>query len=258
MRFALHTIVAAFFATILSGESEGMSRSPEVQDKILVMGATGDTGFKTVEILKADGVDVVAFARETSDRARLDELSVEVAIGDAFDKSTIDPVLSSGNFTAIVSALGGRFGDPRRVDFEGNKNLIDAAKEAGVDRYILVTMIGVGDSAQAIPDNVKQFFSKVIELKTQAEDYLKASGLNYTILRPGGLLSELATGNGMRTQDPTVMGTIHRPDLAQLIVDALNDNSQIGEIYSVVDANMLGVPDNEFIRTGIPPGERER
>jgi uncharacterized protein YbjT (DUF2867 family) len=118
-------------------------------------------------------------------------------------------------------------------------------------------MIGIGETAAAVPANVQQMFAEPLELKTKAENYLRESGLDYTILRPGGLLSEPATGRGMRSQDPTIMGTVHRADLAQLVVDALNDDSQIGEIYSVVDAEILGVPDNEFIRTGIPPDERE-
>ncbi len=257
MRFTVYPILAAAMVAVLSTASWAMSRSPEAQEKVLVVGATGETGSEVVKILKRDGVGVVAFARETSDRTLMDELGVEVAIGDAFDKSSIDAVVAGGGFTSVVSTLGSGFRDAKRVDFEGNKNLVDAAKEAGVERFVLVTMVGIGETVAAVPENVQKMFAEPVKLKTQAENYLKESGLDYTILRPGGLLSEPATGNGFLTQDPTVMGIIHRADLAQLVVEALNDDSQIGQTYSTFDANNLGVPDNEFIRTGIPPDERE-
>lgn len=257
MRFVNKMLAASFLVPVLSVVSFAMSGSLVPPEKVLVVGSTGETGLEVVKLLHAKGADVVGFARESSDKAPLEELGVEIVIGDAFDRSSIDDVLNDGGYTAIVSTLGSGFRDQKRVDFEGNRNLVDSAKETDVDRFVLVTMIGVGDSSQAVPDNVKRMFSEVIELKTLAEDYLKASGLSYTILRPGGLLSKPATGNGMRTQDPTIMGTIHRADLARLVVDALGDDTQIGETYSVFDANILGVPDNEFIRTGLPPEERE-
>ena len=257
MRFVNKMPVACFLVSVLSTPAFAMSESFAPPEKVLVAGSTGETGLEVVKLLRANGAEVVGFARESSDKAPLEELGVEIAVGDAFDKSSIDDVLSGGGYTAVVSTLGSGFRDRKRVDFEGNRNLIDSAKNAGVDRFVLVTMIGIGDSSQAVPDNVKRMFSEVIELKTLAEDYLKESGLSYTILRPGGLLSKPATGNGIRSQDPMTMGTIHRADLARLVVDALADDTQIGETYSVVDANILGVPDNEFIRTGRPPEERE-
>jgi uncharacterized protein YbjT (DUF2867 family) len=61
------------------------------------------------------------------------------------------------------------------------------------------------------------------------------AGLDYTILRPGGMTSEPAGGTAIRTEDHGVMGVISRADLAGLIVDCLDDDQSIGRIYHTVD-----------------------
>jgi uncharacterized protein YbjT (DUF2867 family) len=77
--------------------------------------------------------------------------------------------------------------------------------------------------------------SKVIPLKTQAEDHLKASGLDYTIIRPGGLPPGIGTGGGILSEDPTTMGFIVRSDLARLILGVLDDPRTIGKTLAAVD-----------------------
>jgi uncharacterized protein YbjT (DUF2867 family) len=86
----------------------------------------------------------------------------------------------------------------------------------------------------------------VLVEKDKAEQHLIASGLTYTIIRPGGLKSEPATGNGVLTEDPHIIGSINRADVAQLVCRCLNSNAYGGlhqrtnnKILSAVDRNML-------------------
>jgi uncharacterized protein YbjT (DUF2867 family) len=74
-----------------------------------------------------------------------------------------------------------------------------------------------------------------MDLKTQAEACLTESGLDWTLLRPGGMASEAATGTAIRTEDHTVMGMIQRADLAALVIECLDDDETIGRIYHAID-----------------------
>jgi uncharacterized protein YbjT (DUF2867 family) len=78
----------------------------------------------------------------------------------------------------------------------------------------------------------------VLVLKTQAEDHLRNSGLNYTIIRPGGLKDAEATGNGLLTEDVTAMGIITRKDLAKLMLESLDDEAAANKVYTAKDSEM--------------------
>ena len=113
---------------------------------------------------------------------------------------------------------------------------------SGVRRILLVTVIGAGDSRGAISDNAWKYLGPVIELKTRAEEYLMASGLDATILRPGGMASEAATGTAIKTEDHNAMGIIQRADLAALVVECLDDDNTVGKIFHAVDPGIKERP----------------
>mgnify|MGYP003548753298 FL=1 len=75
----------------------------------------------------------------------------------------------------------------------------------------------------------------MIPEKTKAEDYLKTSGLDYTIIRPGGLLDKDPQGRAYLTEDTGAMSWIRRADLAALTVQALDDPRAIGKVYHACD-----------------------
>ncbi|MEO8444588.1 MAG: NAD(P)H-binding protein, partial [Gammaproteobacteria bacterium] len=81
----------------------------------------------------------------------------------------------------------------------------------------------------------RYFLRKVIPEKNKAEDYLRTSGLDYTIIRPGGLLPKEAQGKAYLTEDTGSMSWIRRADLAALVVQALDDPRAIGKVYHAFD-----------------------
>ncbi len=113
------------------------------------------------------------------------------------------------------------------------------AVKAKVKKFILVTSIGSGNSVVALSPQILEALQPVLIDKEKAEQHLIGSGLNYTIIRPGGLQSESATGNGVLTEDPRIAGMIHRADVAQLVCRCLNSDAANNKILSAVDANML-------------------
>ncbi|NQV81295.1 MAG: NAD(P)H-binding protein, partial [Alphaproteobacteria bacterium] len=140
---------------------------------------------------------------------------------------------------AIICTLGGKPGDQPRVDYLGAKHCIDAAKTSGVDRFLFVTAIGCGDTWDTLEERAKQFLGPAIEAKNQAEAYLFSSGLDYTVLRPGALSDDPATGNSFLTQDVGVLGTVTRTDVAAQLVRCLESDKTKGQVYQVLDRNQL-------------------
>lgn len=205
---------------------------------VIVFGGNRGTGLETVKVLAAKGDQVTVMVRSGSDTAALKALNVNVVTGDAMNPADVKEAMTSKPFRAVVSSLGGRSGT-KRVDFEANVNVTEAAKAAGVTRVVQVSAIGVGDSAAGVSPEVHKVLGAVFAEKIKAEDHLKASGLRYTIIRPGGLENGAPTGNGLLTEDKTVGGSIDRADLGKLVADAIDDPKAEGKVYSAVDKNKI-------------------
>ncbi len=249
---SLMSMVALLFASPLAAqdtttetvptgpiESEAVDAVNETDDQssIFIVGATRNTGLEIAKILTERGDKVTALVRPSSDRSALEPLGVTFAVGDAMDPESLQAAFEGGNYSTVISTLGCFDCDPP-VDFIGNKNVFEAAKTAGVTRALLVTSVGAGDSADAPPWPAKIFLRNILPLKTQAEDHLKSTGLDYTILRPGALKSAPATGNGYITEDRSVSGVVTRADVAIQLVKCLDDDSTIGKTYAVSDSEM--------------------
>jgi uncharacterized protein YbjT (DUF2867 family) len=178
--------------------------------------------------------------RKETAAAELEALGIEVVLGDALNIDDVEQAMVSDEpIHTIISTLGGLPQDTDRPDYPGNKNLIDAAVKAGVKKFILVSSIGAGNSIGALSEQALAALKEILVEKDKAEQYLMASGLTYTIIRPGGLKSEPPTGNGVLTEDPGVVGSIHRADVAQLVVQALNSERANNKVLSAIDKNQL-------------------
>jgi len=202
---------------------------------VLVIGGTKATGLVIVKLLRARGDEVVVLARPASDASAAEATGARIVRGDALNPADMTVALSGGHFRAIVSTLGAANVKGPRPDFDGNRNAVDAARMAGVSRFVMVSVIGAGDSLAASPWIARRFLKAVIFEKTKAEDYLKTSGLDYTIIRPGGLLDKEAQGTAYLTEDTGSMSWIRRADLAILTVQALDDPRAIGKVYHAFD-----------------------
>lgn len=203
---------------------------------VLIFGATRNTGFEVAKLLAQRGQRVTAAVRPSSDRSLAEGLGVNFVVADAMDAEAVHAAVASADFQAIITTIGCFRCEPP-PDYIGNRNIIDAAKANGVSRVILITTIGTGESAEYTNLLSRLALSKILPLKEQAEDYLRASGLGFTIIRPGGLLpnDKPSTGNGQLYDDVSTFGFIHRRDLAEVIVAALDDDRTIGKTLAAVD-----------------------
>ncbi len=202
---------------------------------VLVFGGNRGTGLDIVRELRAHGETVAVVVRPKSDIQALKALGVTILIGDALHPAEVRAAFAANVFQSVVSTLGSSKPGEQRPDFDGNRNVIDAARAAGVHRLVMVTVIGAGDSRDSAPFPMGSLLKTVIQSKSMAEDYLRASGLAFTIIRPGGLGHGKPSGAAYLTQDPEAFSYIERADLARLVVAALGDASAIGKTFAAYD-----------------------
>ena len=215
-----------------------MVRTADNDSSYLVIGGRKGAGLEVIKVLRARGERVTAVIRPSSltpeKTDHLKDLGVELVAGDATNPDDMALVFNNGNYLAVVSTIGCFSCEPP-TDYLGNKIITDATKLAGVKRIIQVSSIGAGDSFNTAPWISRNALAKVLPLKTQAEEYLVASELDYTIIRPGGLKSGTASGYGYLSENREAFGFIDRTDLARLIVGALDDDESIGKTYHAAD-----------------------
>ena len=209
-----------------------------VNKKCFVAGASRGVGFEVVKGLRQQNYTVAAFVRTSDTQEQLEALGAQVLIGDALAEKTLSEAVRCFGSAAfsVVTTLGGKGmnRDEPRSDYLGNRNLVDAVKSLPCQRFLLVSSIGVGDSAIALPPQVLETLRPALLAKAKAEEHLAASGLPYTIVRPGGLLSEPASGTGMLTDNPQVAGSITRIDVADLIIRCLQSDRAENKILSAI------------------------
>lgn len=143
---------------------------------VLVVGATGFLGSEICRRLREQGSSLRALVRETSDPERvaaLRELGAETVVGDLRDRASLDRACEGVD--AVVSSATSiiREGEISAVDRDGQLDLVEAARAAGVRRFVYISFEELGSGAP------------LEEAKRTVEQRLTAGGLTYTILRPG-------------------------------------------------------------------------
>ena len=214
---------------------------------IFLAGSSRGVGREIAKLLlenEPPSVNLKVLLRNPTYAVELEALGAEVIIGDALNLSELEAAMLQGReIDVVITTMGGLPSDRgERADCEGNKNLIDVAVKAGVKKFILVSSIGSGNSVVALAPQVLLTLGEILKEKEKAEQHLVASGLTYTIIRPGGLKSEAATGNAVITEDPTVSGIIHRADVADLVCQCIDSEKANNKVFSAVDQNMLFKP----------------
>ncbi|MBO9998971.1 MAG: NAD(P)H-binding protein [Cyanobacteria bacterium SID2] len=205
--------------------------------KAFVAGATGETGRRIVSELVRREIPVRALVRNL-DLAR-DTLppQVELVTGDVLQRDRLGEAI--GDSTVLICATGARPSfdpsGPYQVDCEGTKNLVDTAKDKGIQHFVLVSSLCVSQFFHPL-----NLFWLVLYWKKQAEAYLQKSGLTYTIVRPGGLKNEDSSAAiVMRSADSLFDGSIPRQKVARVCVEALlcpDARNKIVEIVAKADA----------------------
>jgi uncharacterized protein YbjT (DUF2867 family) len=147
---------------------------------------------------------------------------------------------------AVVFAAGAGGGNPARtytVDRDAAIRVIDAAGQAGVRRFVMVSYFGAGPDHGVSPDN--SFFAYA-EAKSAADAHLRATDLDWTVLGPGSLTLDPATGRIAVGADAE-KGSVSREDVALVAAAVLDDDSTI---HRTIDFNNGDLPIPQAVSTG--------
>lgn len=200
--------------------------------KAFVAGATGETGRRIVQELIARNIPVRALVRDIEKARGILSPEAELVVGDVLQPESLAAAL--GDSTVLLVATGAKPSfdptGPYKVDFEGTKNLVDAAKTKGIEHFVLVSSLCISQLFHPL-----NLFWLILLWKKQAEEYIQKSGLTYTIVRPGGLKNEDNLDPiVMQSADTLFEGSIPRQKVAQVAIEALFEADARNKIVEIV------------------------
>ena len=206
--------------------------------RIVLAGAHGQVARRLGRLLSARGDTVVGIIRNPAHEADLAADGVTATVLD-LESATVDDVaalLSGADAVVFAAGAGPGSGSARKdtVDRGAAVLLADAAEQAGVLRYLLVSSMGVESVAGgARPEGMDEVFTIYLQAKLAAEeDLLARPGLLTTVLRPGGLTDDPGTGR-VTLERHVDEGSVSRDDVAAVLV-ALLDAGRDGAVVELV------------------------
>lgn len=211
--------------------------------RTLVIGGHGKVALLLEPLLVERDDQVVAVIRNPEHVEEVTGTGAEAAVADVeqMDTDQLTELLRGND--AVVWSAGAGGGSPERtyaVDRDAAIRTIDAAKAAGVRRFVMVSYFGAGPD-HGIPES--EPFFHYAEAKAAADAHLRDSGLDWTVLGPSGLT--LDPGTGRIETDTESGGQVSRADVAAVIAAVLQDPSTVGR---TIEFNNGDVPIAEAVR----------
>lgn len=202
--------------------------------KVLVVGANGQIGKQLVSMIqKSDSLEAKAMIRNQKQAAFFNDLDAETCIVDLEqDVDAIAKAAEGMDAVVFTAGSGGHTGKDKTVmvDLDGAIKTIEAAKTANVKRFVMISSFDT--TRQAIQEASESFVPYVVA-KHYADEWLKASGLDYTIIHPGLLSNDKGTGQVELGPD-VARGEVPREDIASTIMASLENDTTIGKAFRAV------------------------
>ena len=197
--------------------------------KLVIFGSTGSIGHQLVVQVLEQGHTVTAFARNP-EKLEIEHANLTVIQGDALDSASVEKAVDGQD--SVLCSLGAMKGTIRS---EGTRNIVRAMEKAGVNRFICLSTLGVGNSRGNLNFFWKHIMFGILLRRAYAdhvsqEDYVKKSRLDWTIVRPGAFTDGNRTGvyrHGFPSTDKTIQGKISRADVADFILKQLTDRTYL-------------------------------
>jgi nucleoside-diphosphate-sugar epimerase len=200
--------------------------------RVAIAGGHGKIALHLARILSARGDEVVGLIRNPDQSDDLRTAGAEPAVVDLEHVGEDEVAAAIAGSDAVVFAAGAGPGSgPARketMDYGGAVKLIEAAKQAGIRRYVIVSSMGA--NADEPGDDT---FSVYQRAKGRADDALRASGLDATVIRPGSLTNDPGTGR-VRLAERLSHGQVTREDVAAVLAAVLDSPRTIGKSVDLI------------------------
>ncbi|WP_101845381.1 SDR family oxidoreductase [Halobacillus sp. Marseille-P3879] len=202
--------------------------------KVLVVGANGQIGKHLVSFIQEhDSLEAKAMIRKQDQVSFFENLGAETAVVDLEDDiETIAKAAEGVDAAVFTAGSGPSTGKDKTIliDLDGAVKTIEAAKAAGVKRFIMISSF---DTRREAIQSANSSFAPYVAAKHYADEWLKRTDLDYTIIHPGMLTNDQGTGQVSAAVE-VERGEIPREDVASVIVASLENNQTIGKEFQVV------------------------
>jgi uncharacterized protein YbjT (DUF2867 family) len=203
---------------------------------VLVAGGHGKIALRLLRLLAAKGHRARGLIRNPGQAADLEALGAVAVLADLEADASLAEYIQGADILVFAAGAGPGSGPARKrtVDLGGAVKLVDAALAVGVRRYVMISSIGA-DRPQAASGGMRPY----LEAKAEADQYLMASGLEHTIVRPGSLTDDPGTGRVRVSTELGGRGEIPRDDVAAVIATVLDAPNTIGVTFEVFSGDLL-------------------
>jgi uncharacterized protein YbjT (DUF2867 family) len=234
---------AGWVAALMLGVSLGAAsaEAPGPKGNVVYAGATGSIGRIAIRLLHDQGYTVRAITRNPARAARTYGTDYQWVYGDVRDPDDMARLVKGADYVVCSISYTEFEGpeSPQFVDYMGVRNLVDAARANGVKQLVVVS---AGNAGPLRDHRQNPRFGYVAYWKTKGEDYLKKSGVPFTIVGPTGFVNGPGGVKGIRLAPRTEyrMGTITREDVAAVTVASVGNTDAVGK--SLFIENNADVP----------------
>ncbi len=203
---------------------------------ILVIGANGQIGSRLVHQLKDTGYNPVAMVRKEGQIDQFKEHGIDTVLADLEE----DFSHAYEDIEAVVFTAGSGADTPKSqtkvIDRDGAIKAIDEAEKAGVGRFIMVSALKANRDPESWSEPMEHYY----EAKAKADERLRDSNLNYTVLMPGRLTNEEGTGKvELKERIESIdTKTITRDDVAAVIVELLDAKQSYGKSIELLQGDV--------------------
>ena len=203
---------------------------------VLVAGGHGKVALRLLRLLAAEGHRARGLIRKAGQAADLEVVGAVPVLGDLEADADLAGYVQGADAVVFAAGAGPGSGPERKrtVDLGGAVKLVDAAMAVGVRRYVMVSSIGADR-----PDSASGGMRPYLEAKAEADHYLMASGLEYTIVRPGSLTDDPGTGRVRVSTELGARGNIPRDDVAAVTAQVLDAPNTVGVTFEVFSGDLL-------------------
>tara|TARA_Y100000588_G_scaffold371027_1_gene441900 strand:- start:337 stop:969 length:633 start_codon:yes stop_codon:yes gene_type:complete len=193
---------------------------------VLVAGANGSTGRIIIDLLKeSEKYQPIAMVRKQEQKEHFEKENVATVLGDL--EEDLNEAVKGADKVIFAAGSGGK--KVVEVDQEGAKRFTDAAKNAGAEKFVMLSSMGADNPS--IGGELEDY----LKAKGNADDYLQKSGLAYTIIRPGALTNEEGSGKIQLKEKLEEQESISRANVAQTLVEVLDNDVKPNQIFEILD-----------------------
>src|SRR5215211_254322 len=200
--------------------------------RVAIAGGHGQIARRLANVLSQRGDEVVALIRNPDQADEVRQAGAKPVVVDLEHASEDDVAKAIADSDAVVFAAGAGPGSgPERketVDYGGAVKLIAAVKQAGVGRYVIISSMGANPDAPG-----DDTFSVYLRAKGRADDAVRESGLDATVVRPGSLTNDAGTGR-VRLAESVPRGRVPRDDVAAVLAVVLDSPNSIGKTVDLI------------------------